>query len=228
MQRPAHPPPRPVFDLPPDLGLTAAAPLRLLCLGAHADDVEIGAGGTVLRLLAERPHTHVTWAVASGGAGREGEARASAADLLGGAAEATVEVAGFRDGYFASQGAEVKAWAQERLEPARPALVLTHRADDAHQDHRALGELAWQTFRGATIAAFEVPKWDGDLDRPNAYVALDAETLGRKLAVLRAHFPSQRGKPWFDDETFRGLARVRGVEAGVRYAEAFHLRKLVW
>ena len=222
-----------MFDLPPDLGRTAAAPLRLVCLGAHADDLEIGAGGTVLRLLAERPHTHVTWAVATGGADRTpvdrgAEARAAAAALLGGAASATVEVGAFRDGYLHTQAAELKGWAHERLQGARPALVLTHRTDDAHQDHRALGALAWQTFRGATVAAFEVPKWDGDLDRPNAYVALDAETLGRKLAVLREHFPSQRAKPWFDDETFRGLARVRGVEAGVRYAEAFYVRKLVW
>ena len=217
-----------MFDLPPDLGRTAAAPLRLLCLGAHADDVEIGAGGTVLRLLAERPHTHVTWAIASGDGPRAAEARAAAAALLGGAAAVDVEVAAFRDGYLHTQAAEVKAWAHGRLAPARPALVLTHRTDDAHQDHQTLGALAWQAFRGATVAAFEVPKWDGDLDRPNAYVALDAETLGRKLAVLREHFPSQRAKPWFDDETFRGLARVRGVEAGVRYAEAFHVRKLVW
>lgn len=218
-----------MFDLPPELGRSAADPLRLLCLGAHADDAEIGAGGTVLRLLAERPHTHVTWVVMSGGAGpRESEAHAAAAALLGGAAQADVEVAAFADGLFPTQAAEIKAFARERLEPVRPALVLTHRTDDAHQDHRALGELAWQTFRGATIAAFEIPKWDGDLDRPNAYVALDAETLGRKLGVLRAHFPSQHAKAWYDDETFRGLARVRGVEAGVRYAEAFHVRKLVW
>ena len=217
-----------MFDLPPDLGRSAATPLRLLCLGAHADDVEIGAGGTVLRLLDQRPHTTVTWAVASGGAEREAEARAAAADLLGGAAEATVEVGAFRDGFFPAQAGTLKEWARARLEGARPALVLTHWPDDAHQDHRALGELAWQTFRGATIAAFEVPKWDGDLGRPNAYVALDEATVERKLRVLREHFPSQRAKAWFDDETFRGLARLRGVEAGVRYAEAFHVRKLVW
>ena len=225
-----------MFDLAPDLGRTAAAPLWLLCLGAHADDIEIGAGGTVLRLLAERPHTRVTWAVATGGAepadrnpaDREAEARAAAAAILGGAAEATVEVGAFRDGFLPTQAAALKEWAQERLEGARPALVLTHRADDAHQDHRAVADLAWQTFRGATIAAFEVPKWDGDLAPPNAYVALDADVLERKVRVLREHFPSQRAKPWFDNETFRGLARLRGVEAGVRYAEAFHVRKLVW
>ena len=217
-----------MFDLPADLGRSAAAPLRLLCLGAHPDDVEIGAGGTVLRLLSERPHTHVTWAVATGGADREAEARAAAAAFLGGAAAVTVEVGAFRDGYLPAQTAAVKEWAQQRLEEARPALVLAHRTDDAHQDHRCLAELAWQTFRGATIAAFEVPKWDGDLGQPSAYVALDAETLDRKLSLLHEHFPSQRTKPWFDDETFRGLARLRGVEAGVRYAEAFHVRKLVW
>ena len=218
-----------MFDLAPSLGRSAAEPLRVVCLGAHADDVEIGAGGTVLRLLAERPHAHVVWAVASGaGTAREAEARAAAAAVLGGAAAADVVVGDLPDGRFPADWGAVKAFVHGRLAPARPALVLTHRADDAHQDHRALGEVAWQAFRGATIAAFEVPKWDGDLDRPTAYVALDGPTLDRKLAVLREHFPSQRGKAWFDDETFRGLARVRGVEAGVRYAEAFHVRKLVW
>ena len=106
--------------------------------------------------------------------------------------------------------------------------MLTHRRDDAHQDHRVVADLAWQTFRGATIAAYEIPKWDGDLDRPNAYVALDSATLERKLAILADHFPSQRSKGWYDEETFRGLARIRGVEAGAGYAEAFHCAKLVW
>ena len=217
-----------MFGLPPDLGHRPDRPLRLLCLGAHADDGEIGAGGTVLRLLRERPHVDVTWAVLSASADREAEARASAAALLTDAASVRVEVQSFRDGFFPSEAPAIKAWFREALEPLRPDLVLTHRTDDAHQDHRVLGELAWQTFRGARIAAYEIPKWDGDLDRPNAYVALDEATLDRKLALLAAHFGSQHGKGWYDGETFRGLARVRGVEAGACYAEAFHCRKLVW
>jgi len=215
-----------MFALDPSLGRDE--PLRVLALGAHADDVEIGAGGTVFRLIAERPQTEVTLVVFSASGARIDEARASADALLADAARADVHVLGFRDGYFPVEAAEVKGWAQAHLEGLRPHLVLTHRRDDAHQDHRVVADLAWQTFRGAAIAAYEIPKWDGDLDRPNAYVALDAATLDRKVAHLGAHFASQQAKGWYDGETFRGLARIRGVEAGARYAEAFHCAKLVW
>jgi len=215
-----------VFGLDPGLGRDE--PLRLLLLGAHADDVEIGAGGTVLRLLDERPNTEVTYAVFSGCETRGGETRAAAAALLAGAAQAHVHVLSHRDGYFPFEAADIKGFAQATLEGVRPHLVLTHRRDDAHQDHRVIADLAWQTFRGAQIAEYEIPKWDGDLDRPNAYVALGDEVMTRKLAILDEHFPSQQTKGWYDAETFRGLARVRGVEAGVRYAEAFHCAKLVW
>lgn len=219
-----------MFALPDALGRDAATPLHLVCLGAHSDDVEIGAGGTVLRLLAERPHVHVRWAVLSGGGtDREAEARASAAAFLGGAAGATVDVHALRDGRF-PQDAEALRAIVRTVRDAGPAdLVLTHRLADAHQDHRAVAEATWQAFRGAPhIAAYEIPKWDGDLGRPNAYVALDAATAERKADLLAAHFPSQAGKPWFDAETFRSLMRVRGVEAHARYAEAFDCPKLVW
>ena len=215
-----------MFGLDPGLGRDA--PLRLVCLGAHADDVEIGAGGAVLRLLDERPQTEVTYVVFSGCEDRAAETRAAAAALLAGAAQADVHVLSYRDGYFPFEAADIKGFAQAMLEGVRPHLVLTHRRDDAHQDHRVIADLAWQTFRGAAIAQYEIPKWDGDLDRPNAYVALDDDVMMRKLAILDAHFPSQQAKGWYDAETFRGLARVRGVEAGVRYAEAFHCAKLVW
>lgn len=215
-----------MFALPPSLGRDE--PLRIVCLGAHADDVEIGAGGTVLRLLAERPRTTVHSVVGSASGPRVAEARAAAGALLADAEVANVHVLDTPDGFFPQHVEDLKRWMKTTLEPVRPHLVFTHRRDDAHQDHRTLGDLAWQTFRGATIAAYEIPKWDGDLDRPNAYVALDAATLDRKLAILGTHFASQRAKGWYDDETFRGLARVRGVEAGTRYAEAFHCAKLVW
>ena len=215
-----------MFGLDPALGRDR--PLRVVCLGAHADDVEIGAGGTVLRLLGERPRTDLTLAVVSAPGARAAEARASADALLAGAASGRGHVLDHRDGFFPQAAGDIKAWLRETLEPLAPHLVLTHRRDDAHQDHRTVADLSWQTFRGARIAAYEVPKWDGDLDRPNAYVTLDADTLDRKLGLLRDHFPSQQAKAWYDDETFRGLARVRGVEAGARYAEAFHCAKLVW
>ena len=223
-----------MFDLSDRLGRRADAPLRLVCLGAHADDVEIGAGGTVLRMLAERPHTHVQWVVLSGaGTAREAEARASAAAFLDGAAHADVYVEAIRDGLF-PQDAEALRAALRSLRDAGPAhLVLTHRLDDAHQDHRATAEATWQTFRGSadsrvTIAAYEIPKWDGDTGRPNAYVTLPDATAARKLDLLAEHFPSQASKPWYDAETFRGMMRLRGIEAAARYAEAFACSKLVW
>lgn len=214
-----------MFDLDPTLG-TSARPLRVVCVGAHADDIEIGAGGTVARLLAGR-RCDVTWAVLSGAADRADEARAAADAWLADAATADLRLGGFRDGYFPAQRAALKDWFRAEL-PASPDLVLTHRRDDAHQDHRTLAELCGETFRGATLAAYEIPKWDGDLGRPNAYVRLtDAQTDAKIDALLR-HFPSQHARPWYDADTFRGLLRLRGVEAGARWAEAFVCSKLVW
>ena len=216
-----------MFALPDSLGRDAATPLRLVCLGAHADDVEIGAGGTVLRLIAERPHVHVRWIVLSGGGTpREPEAQQSATAFLDGAAKSDVRVEALRDGLF---DLEALRAALRDVRDAGPAdLVLTHRLGDAHQDHRATAEATWQTFRGARIAAYEIPKWDGDLGQPNAYVTLPDDTATHKLDLLARHFPSQAGKPWYDAETFRGLMRLRGVEAAARWAEAFECRKLVW
>lgn len=217
-----------MFSLSPTAGRSAADPLRVVALGAHADDIEIGAGGTLLRLLAERPHTSVWWAVLSGTPERAAEARAAAADMLAGAAEAHVHVASFPDGLFPQRAEALRIWVRETLGAVHPHLVFTHRLADAHQDHRAVAELSWQTFRGAAIAAYEIPKWEGDLGRPNALVALDDATAARKLDVLARHFPSQGGKPWYDADTFAGLMRLRGVEAGVRSAEGFECPKLVW
>ncbi|MGB3541286.1 PIG-L deacetylase family protein [Rubrivirga sp.] len=215
-----------MFDLEAAKGRTK--PLRIVLLGAHADDVEIGAGGTLLRLLSERPRTSITSAVFTGSDARADEARAAAADLFEDALEVDVLTPGFRDGYLPYHAADVKAWAQEALSGLEADLVLTHRRDDAHQDHRFLSDLAWQLFRGATIVGYEIPKWDGDLGQPNAYVALEAETLDRKIDVLGRHFSSQHVKRWYDGESFRSLARLRGIEAGVRYAEGFTCRKLTW
>jgi LmbE family N-acetylglucosaminyl deacetylase len=216
-----------MFSIPPHLGTTE--PLRLLVLGAHADDAEIGAGGTVLRLLAERDVVQVVWVVASGaGSSREDEARASAAAFLAGAAGTEVAVWPYRDG-FLKYDAGVKQRFDDELKPFDPHLVLTHAREDRHQDHRIISDLTWNTFRGAaTIAEYEIPKWDGDLGRPNAYVRLDEETLARKTALLLAHFASQGDRPWFTSDTFAALARLRGVECGAPFAEAFTCRKLAW
>ena len=215
-----------MFDLSPELG--TEAPLHLVCLGAHSDDIEIGAGGTVVRLLRERPNTHVVWAVLTGGEKRQREAASSAEALLADAASVRIETPGFRDGHLPWQGTEIKAWARETFADICPHLVLTTGLDDRHQDHRQAADLAWQTFRGATIAEVEIPKWDGDAVRPNAFVRLDDALAEAKIDHLLAHFASQRGKGWYDAETFRATLRLRGIEAGCRWAEAFTCRKLAW
>ncbi len=213
------------------LALDLAQPgreLKVLCLGAHADDIEIGAGGTMLSWIAGGARLDVLWCVLSAHGDRADEAQASAEDFLNGAASHAVALGAFRDSYLPYEGAAVKAWMEgQRQRMPAPDVVLTHRSDDAHQDHRLTNELAWNLYRDSLILEFEIPKWDGDLARSNAYVELSPETLDRKVALLERHFGSQRSKAWFDAETFRGLARLRGVECRTRYAEAFTVRKLL-
>jgi LmbE family N-acetylglucosaminyl deacetylase len=200
----------------------------LLCLGAHCDDVEIGCGGTVLRLLEGNPSLHVDWLVLSSDERRAAEARASAAVFLAGAASSTVEVLSFRTSYFPYDGAAVKDAFEALKARTQPDLVLTHWGGDAHQDHRLVSELTWNTFRDHLVLEYEVPKYDGDLGRPNVFVHLDEGQAERKVATIVGSFPSQADKQWFDAETFRALMRLRGVESAAPsgLAEAFHARKL--
>ncbi len=207
-----------------------AGPLRILCLGAHADDIEIGCGGTILRLLAEHPGSSCAWVVLSGaGTGRETEARDAAGRFLAKAAERRVSVLDVRDGHVPVALTAVKEALEEVRRGFLPDIVFTHQRDDLHQDHRTVSEATWQTFRDHLILEYEVPKWDGDLGRPNCYVALPESLLTRKVEHLLAAFPSQREKRWFREETFVALARLRGIECGGAdgCAEAFHSRKLV-
>jgi LmbE family N-acetylglucosaminyl deacetylase len=203
--------------------------LTILCLGAHSDDIEIGVGGTLLAWIAEGRQLDISWCVLSGIGDREEEARASARDFLHGVASSRVDVMQFKDGFFPSQGDEIKRWFEGLKEEARPDLILTHRRDDAHQDHREVSRHTWNTFRDHLIVEYEIPKWDGDLGQPNLYVPLSSEILKRKAGLLVKHFGSQRSKHWFDEETFRGLARLRGMEcrAPERYAEGLFARKLL-
>jgi LmbE family N-acetylglucosaminyl deacetylase len=201
--------------------------LSVLCLGAHADDIEIGAGATILSWIASGAELDIHWCVASAGGVRAVEAEASARDFLEGAARATIELGAFRDAYLPYDGAAVKEWVDAQKARMRPDVVLTHWSGDAHQDHRLVSELAWNVFRDSVILEYEIPKWDGDLGRPNVYQPVEETELARKIALLERHFGSQRSKVWFDAETFRGLARIRGVECRARYAEAFFARKLV-
>ncbi len=203
------------------------APLTVLCLGAHADDIEIGCGGTVLHLIDTLPHVAVHWVIFSGTPERAEEARASAHDFLDGAAEARVEVKTFRDGYFPYQGAEVKSSVEELKTHVQPGLIFTHLRDDRHQDHRLISDLTWNTFRDHLILEYEIPKYDGDWGQPNVYVPLDEATCDKKIELLQQHFASQRAKPWYSESTFRAVLRLRGIEAQVPHAEAFHARKLV-
>jgi LmbE family N-acetylglucosaminyl deacetylase len=204
-----------------------SAGLHILAIGAHADDIEIGCGGFVLNLLSRVRPVTVDWCVLSASVERAAEARASAAAFLVGAAAATVRVESFRDGYFPYEGAAIKVWF-ESLKQRPPDLILTHTRHDLHQDHREVCQLTWNTFRDHLIFEYEIPKYDGDLRTPNLYVPLAAAVIERKIELLHAAFGSQRAKPWFDAESFRGLARLRGIECAspTRFAEAFHAPKL--
>ena len=212
------------------LGLSPTeAPRRVLAIGCHADDIEIGCGGTLLTLVSANPDVEVDWVVLAAPGPRSGEARASATAFLAGAVNVRVEVHEFRDGFLPYVGGEVKQVFEELKGRVDPQLVFTHAGYDFHQDHRLACELTWNTFRNHLILEYEIPKYDGDLGRPNVFVPLTAEVVERKLALLDEHFPSQAGKHWFDRETFLGLMRLRGMEAAApeRYAEAFTSRKVV-
>jgi len=202
--------------------------LSVLCLGAHSDDIEIGAGGTILSWLSAGYELDILWCVASAPGVRRDEAMNSASAFLQGVRKVDVELAEFRDGFFPYQGAELKTWFESLKRRISPDIVFTHRQDDAHQDHREMCKLTWNTFRDHVIFEYEIPKWDGDLGRPNFYVPISAADLERKIELLEKHFGTQRSKDWFDAETFRGLARLRGMEcrAEERYAEAFVARKV--
>jgi LmbE family N-acetylglucosaminyl deacetylase len=205
------------------------APLTVLCLGAHSDDIEIGAGATLLSWIGSGVPLNVHWCVLSAAGQRAVEAEASAAALLAEASSSTIDLAEFKDSYFPYEGAAIKDWFRKLAGRVDPDVILTHAAGDAHQDHREVRNLTWNAFRNHLILEYEIPKWDGDFARPNFYVPITAATLDRKLELLETHFGSQRSKDWFDTETFRGLARLRGMEcrAPERYAEAYTVAKAV-
>ena len=205
------------------------APLNVLCLGAHADDIEIGCGGTILHLLATRPNVHVTWVVFSGAGVREREAQAGAAAFLERAAGRRVVVGQFRDGYFPWEGAQIKEFVEKLKAEVDPDLIFTHYREDRHQDHRTVSDLTWNTWRRHTILEYEIPKYDGDLGAPNCFVPLPRATCSRKVGLICEVFRSEAHKAWLTEDTFEALLRLRGVEcaAAERRAEAFHCRKFV-
>ena len=204
-------------------------PLRLLCLGAHADDIEIGCGGTILRLLASYPAVDVRWVVLSGNERRVDEARCAASLFLGNACRSEVTIKQFRDGFFPYMGAEVKSFFEELKEEPAPDLIFTHHREDAHQDHRVVAELTWNTWRDHLILEYEIAKYDGGLLTPNLFVPIDDETRELKIAHLMRAFGTQRSKRWFTADTFTSLMRLRGVESGSAggCAEGFFAKKMV-
>jgi LmbE family N-acetylglucosaminyl deacetylase len=207
-----------------------AGPLRILCLGAHSDDIEIGCGGTLLRLLEERPGSAVHWVVFSADPEREREARASAAAFLAGAGAVTVTVDTFRESFFPAQWESIKeAFEKVRRAFGDPDLLFSHHRSDLHQDHRVLSELTWNTFRDHLVLEYEIAKFEGDLGHPNLFVPLSRSQADRKVALLLEHFKSQAGRSWFRPDTFHGLMSLRAVECNAAHgrAEAFHVRKLV-
>src|SRR5690242_15022315 len=202
--------------------------LSVLCIGAHSDDIEIGAGATILGWIEQGVELDVHWVVLSAVGKRSKEAYESAKSFLQNAHSGEIDIAAFQDGFFPYQGAEIKAWFEKLRSQVSPDVILCHWHGDAHQDHRQVSSLTWNTFRDHPILEYEIPKWDGDIGRPNIYFPLTARVLDKKLDILSKHFASQRPKDWFDVEVFRGLARLRGMEcrARERYAEAFTARKV--
>jgi len=199
----------------------------VLVLGCHSDDIEIGCGGTVLRLIEQDAALEIHWIVFSAIGPRSEEARASAEGFLDGCGSAEVVTHEFRDGFFPSHVAEIKERFEEVKASFAPDLIFTHYRQDLHQDHRLICELTWNTWRRHLILEYEVPKYDGDLASPNVFVELSEELCRRKTSLLERHFASQRGKHWFDEDLFRSLMRIRGMESGTRYAEGFYGRKLL-
>ena len=204
-------------------------PLKVLCIGAHSDDLEIGCGGTILE-LAQRPVAlNVTWVVLSGVGPREQEAKKSAQRFLKGSQRRDIRVAGFRDGYFPSKHAEVKDYFETLKKDMSPDLIFTHAGQDLHQDHRLVSELTWNTFRDHMILEYEIVKYDGGLGSPNAFVPISKANCRRKVRLLMQGFSTQRSRRWFSEDTFTSMLRIRGVECNAPdgYAEAFYVRKLV-
>ncbi len=205
----------------------------VLCLGAHADDIEIGCGGTLLKMQRDNPDISVTWVVLASDEQRGEEASQSARSFLEKTTNKSVRINRFPDRYFPAAWSEIKEYIGELSANLSgddsPDLIFTHRLEDRHQDHRVVAELTWNAFRDHLIFEYEIPKYEGDLGQPNVYIALDTEIAKQKAQILMDSFPSQRNRHWFEEETFFSLMRIRALESGSshRFAEAFYCRKLV-
>ena len=200
----------------------------ILCLGAHADDIEIGCGGTLLKLLAENESLHVHWVVLGARDRRAEEALASARAFLQDAGSSEIVIKGFRDSFFPYVGGEIKEYFCDLQKEVSPDLIFTHRREDMHQDHRLAAELTWNAFRDNLIFEYEIPKYEGDLGAPNFFVPLKESTCRRKVESIVEAYDSQRSKPWFGEDVFWSLLRIRGMECNspTRFAEGLYCRKM--
>jgi len=201
----------------------------VLCLGAHADDIEIGCGGTILRWLEEYDNLEFHWVVLSSGRRRKKEALKAADLFLQGASKKTVAVESFRDGFFPYIGTEIKEYFEVLKKRVSPDVVLTHYRDDRHQDHRLVSDLTWNTFRKELILEYEIPKYDGDLGQPNLFMQLSEKVCQKKVRYILDVYQTQIQKHWLTEDTLRAMLRLRGVESrsAGKYAEAFYCRKML-
>ena len=202
---------------------------KILCLGAHCDDIEIGCGGTLSRLMQDHPIDFVKWVVFASTETRKQEAITSASIFLEPAKEKDIVVFDYRDAFLNYSGIEVKEKFESIKKEINPDLIFTHYRDDRHQDHRLLSDFTWNTFRQHFILEYEIPKFDGDLGIPNFFIQLSEEQVNKKIRIILDSFKSQAEKHWFDKETFQALMRVRGMESASlgKYAEAFYARKVI-
>jgi LmbE family N-acetylglucosaminyl deacetylase len=203
---------------------------RILCLGAHSDDIEIGCGGTVLQLLENPTRLEFYWLVFSSNAQRAQEAQRSAEAFLRRAPKKTIVIKSFRDGFLPYVGGQVKDCFEELKRLFVPDLIFTHFRHDLHQDHRAICELTWNTFRNHLILEYEIPKYDADLRSPNFFVPLSGAVCRQKTKGLMKYFGTQRNKQWFSEDLFLATMRLRGIESAspTRFAEGFYCRKMCW
>jgi LmbE family N-acetylglucosaminyl deacetylase len=212
-----------------NLGVANGATLKVLCLGSHSDDIEIGCGGTILRLIDQYPTCRISWVVFSAVGIRKAEAQHGAGLFAGTDHLERLVLKEFPDGFMPYVGSEVKSVFEDLKKVVAPDVIFTHQGKDAHQDHRLISELTWNTFRDHLILEYEIPKYDGDLGRPSVFVSLNNDISQRKVHQIVEAFPSQHPKRWFEENTFLSLMRLRGMECNAPsgYAEAFYGRKIV-
>ena len=212
-----------------NLPQSGASNLKILCLGAHSDDIEIGCGGTILRLLQNYKNTEVKWVVFGGNRVRNKEARKSAVAFLKNAKAKDIVTQQFPDGFFPYRGEEIKKYFEQIKKEFSPQIVFTHYRHDRHQDHRVISDLTWNSFRDHLVLEYEIPKFDGDLGSPNLFVEIEDKICRQKIKIIVDSFGTQRDKHWFSEQTFLSMLTLRGMESRspTRLAEAFYCRKVV-